>query len=84
MKLELDNLDIFLKNSQLSAIIQTLESDRKRIAQEMHDDICSKLNVISLNCHLLKIPNLPQKDIEEITKNIIEYTSKVLNSSKKI
>jgi signal transduction histidine kinase len=83
-KLEINNLDIFLKNNQLSALIRTLESDRKRIAQDLHDDISSKLNVISLNCHLLKIPNLPQKDIEEITKNIIEYTSKALNSSKKM
>ncbi|HEU4789438.1 MAG TPA: ATP-binding protein [Flavobacterium sp.] len=83
-KLEFDDLDIFLKNKQLSAVIRTLESDRKRIAQDLHDDICSKLNVISLNCHLLKIPNLPPKDIEEITKNIIEYTSKALNSSKKM
>lgn len=83
-KLEFDDLDIFLKNKQLSAVIRTLESDRKRIAQDLHDDICSKLNVISLNCHLLKIPNLPQKDIEEITKNIIEYTTKALNSSKKM
>ena len=83
-KLEFDNLDIFQKNKQLSAVIRTLESDRKRIAQDLHDDICSKLNVISLNCHLLKIPNLPPKDIEEITKNIIEYTSKALNSSKKM
>jgi signal transduction histidine kinase len=83
-KLELNNLDIFQKNNQLSAVISTLELDRKRIAQDLHDDISSKLNVISLNCHLLKIPNLPQKDVEEITKNIIEYTSKALNSSKKM
>jgi len=84
MKLEFNNLDGFLKNRELSVAIRTLESDRKRIAQELHDDICSKLNVISLNCHLLKIPNLPPKEIEEITKNIIEYTSKALNSSKKM
>lgn len=83
-KLEFDDLDILLKNSQLSALIRTMESDRKRIAQDLHDDICSKLNVISLNCHLLKIPNLPPKDIEEITKNIIEYSSRVLSSSQKM
>lgn len=83
-KLEFNDLNIFLKNNQLSAVIRTLESDRKRIAQDLHDDISSKLNVISLNCHLLKIPNLPQKDIEEITKNIIEYTSKALDSSRKM
>ncbi|CAN1575082.1 COG4585 Signal transduction histidine kinase [Flavobacteriaceae bacterium] len=83
-KIELNNSDIFQKKNQLSAVIRTLELDRKRIAQDLHDDISSKLNVISLNCHLLKIPNLLQKDVEEITKNIMEYTAKALNSSKKM
>jgi signal transduction histidine kinase len=83
-KLELNNLDVFLKSNQLVSVIRTLESDRKRIAHELHDDISSKLNVISLNCHLLKIPNLSQKESEEITHNIIEYTSRALNSSKKM
>lgn len=80
--MEFQGLDVSQSKKQLSAAVRTLEIDRKRIAQNLHDDISSKLNVISLNCHLLKIPNLPQKDIEEITKNIIEYTSKALNSSK--
>jgi signal transduction histidine kinase len=83
-KLELNNLDTFLKSNQLVSVIRTLESDRKRIAHELHDDISSKLNVISLNCHLLKIPNLSSEDNEEIMKNIIEYTSKALNSSKEM
>jgi signal transduction histidine kinase len=83
-KLELNNLDIFLKKNQLGSLISTLESDRKRIAHELHDDISSKLNVISLNCHLLKIPNLSPEESEEITQNIIEYTSRALNSSKKM
>lgn len=80
----LQNIDFSKSKIQLSSAIRILESERKRIAQNLHDDIGSKLNVISLNCHLLKIPNLPQKDIEEITKTIIEYTSKALNSSKKL
>lgn len=83
-KLEFNDLDILLKNNQLSAVIRTLELDRKRIARDLHDDISSKLNVISLNCHLLKMPDLSLKDIEEITQNIIEYTSKALDSSKKM
>jgi len=79
----LQDSDVF-QNHHLSAVIRMQELDRKRIAQGLHDDIESKLNVISLNCHLLKIPNLTQKEIEEITKNIIEYTSKALNSSKQM
>jgi signal transduction histidine kinase len=83
-KFEFSNLEIASKNSLLPSVMHTLESDRKRIAHELHDDISSKLNVISLNCHLLKIPNLTVKEKEEITKNIIDYTSKALNSSKKM
>ena len=84
MKLGINDIEIFRKNKQLEAAINTLESDRKLIAQCLHDDIGSKLNVISLNCHLLKTPNLSSKDIDEITKNIIEYTFKALASSKNI
>nr|WP_315203868.1 histidine kinase [uncultured Flavobacterium sp.] len=83
-RMVLQNLNISQCKNQLSAAVRTLEMDRKRIAQDLHDDLGSKLNVISLNCHLLKIPNLPQKDIDEITRNIIEYTSKALISSKKM
>nr|WP_315258187.1 histidine kinase [uncultured Flavobacterium sp.] len=83
-RIELKGLDISQCKNQLSATVRMLEMDRKRIAQDLHDDLGSKLNVISLNCHLLRIPNLPQKDIEEITKNIIEYTSKALASSKRL
>lgn len=83
-KIEFNNLDISLSKNRLTAVIKTLELERKRISQALHDDISSKLNVISLNCQLLKIPDLSQKELEEITKNIIEYTSKALNSSKKI
>ena len=83
-RMVLQDFDVSQYKNQLSAVVRTLELDRKRIAQDLHDDIASKLNVISLNCHLLKIPNLPQTQIEEITKNIIDYTSKALNSSKRL
>ncbi|PJJ07024.1 histidine kinase/DNA gyrase B/HSP90-like ATPase [Flavobacterium sp. 1] len=83
-RMVLQGFNISQCQNQLSAAVRTLEMDRKRITQDLHDDLGSKLNVISLNCHLLKIPNLSQKDIEEITKNIIEYTSKALISSKKL
>jgi signal transduction histidine kinase len=83
-KLELHNLDIVLNKNQILYGIQALDSDRRRIARDLHDDISSKLNVVALNCHLLKIPDLPQKDIEEITQTIVDYTAKALESSKKM
>jgi signal transduction histidine kinase len=83
-ELEFNDLEVSRKNSQLFAVIRTLESDRKRIAQDLHDDISSKLNVVSLNCHLLNTPNLSSGEIAEITKTIIDYTAKALASSRKI
>lgn len=82
-KMTFDDL-ISRKKSQLSAVIHTLEADRKRIAQDLHDDISSKLNVVSLNCHLLNTPNLSSAELAEITKTIIDYTAKALASSRKM
>lgn len=79
-----NNTDSLIADNKLSAVIKSMELDKKRVAQGLHDDIASKLNVISLNCHLLKIPDLSKSDIEEITKNIIEYTAKALESTKKM
>lgn len=78
------DLKTISKRKQIEALIVTLESDRKRVAQELHDDINSKLNVVALNCHILKTPNLNPEEIVAITKTIIEYTSKALESSREI
>lgn len=69
---------------QLHAIIITQEEERKRIAQDLHDDISSKLNIVSLNCHLLTSPNLTEAETIEITENIITLTAKALDNSRKI
>lgn len=83
-KLERYNLNVFLKGNELLYGIQALELERKRIARELHDDISSKLNVVALNCHLLKIPNISQMDVEDIKNTIFEYTTKAIESSKKM
>ena len=77
--MKLEALDIYQCKDQLSAAVRTLEMDRKRIAHELHDDLSSKLNVISLNCHLLKIPNLPPKDIEEIKSSYNDLVNLVID-----
>jgi len=55
-----------------------------RIAQDLHDDISSKLNIVSLNTHLLKTPNLTESEHTEITNNIIDLTKKALENSRRI
>ncbi|KUJ61722.1 histidine kinase [Flavobacteriaceae bacterium CRH] len=83
---ELEKKDLVLQyqKEQLHAIIITQEEERKRIAQDLHDDISSKLNIVSLNSHLLTSPNLTEAEIAEITENIISLTTKALENSRKI
>nr|WP_278011983.1 ATP-binding protein [Flavobacterium gyeonganense] len=50
----------------------------------MHDDISSKLNVVSLNSYLLTSANLTETETKEITANIINITAKALDNSRKI
>ncbi len=83
---ELEKIDLILRyqREQLHAIIVTQEEERKRIAQDLHDDISSKLNIVSLNSHLLTAPNLTEAETAEITENIINLTTKALDNSRKI
>ncbi|WP_281232168.1 sensor histidine kinase [Flavobacterium gelatinilyticum] len=83
---ELEKKDLILQyqKEQLHAIVFTQEEERKRIAQDLHDDISSKLNIVSLNTHLLSAPNLTVEETNEITENIINLTAKALENSRKI
>jgi signal transduction histidine kinase len=83
---ELEKKDLVLQyqKEQLHAVIFTQEEERKRIAQDLHDDISSKLNIVSLNTHLLSAPNLTEAETNEITENIINLTTKALENSRKI
>ncbi|MFD2939972.1 sensor histidine kinase [Flavobacterium notoginsengisoli] len=83
---ELEKIDLIVRyqKEQLHAVIITQEEERKRIAQDLHDDISSKLNIVSLNSHLLTAPNLTEAETSEITENIIALTTKALDNSRKI
>lgn len=86
VQIEVDkkNLEIDHQKELLNSVLFTQEEERKRIAQDLHDDISSKLNVVSLNSHLLKTPNLNETEQLEITNNIIELTQKALENSRRI
>lgn len=86
IKHEIDkkNLELNYQKEILTTVILTQETERKRIAQDLHDEISSKLNVVSLNSHLLKTPNLNEKEVNEITNNINLLTSSALDCSRRI
>lgn len=46
--------ELTFQRALLQNTIKTQETERSRIASELHDDIGSKLNIIHLNLHLLK------------------------------
>ena len=83
-ELEKKDLEINHQKELLRSIIITQEEERKRIAQDLHDDISSKLNIVSLNSHLLKTPNLDNDELLDITDNIILLTKKALENSRRI
>jgi signal transduction histidine kinase len=83
-ELEKRDLEIAYQKELLNSVIITQEDERKRIAQDLHDDISSKLNIVSLNSQLLKADNLSQIEINEISNNIIDITKKALDNSRRI
>ncbi|MBC7556668.1 MAG: sensor histidine kinase [Chryseobacterium sp.] len=83
-ELEKKDLEIQYQKELLSAVIITQEEERKRIAQDLQDDISLKLNIVSLNSHLLTAANLTKIEAIEITANIIDLTHKALDNSRKI
>ena len=83
-EIEKAELAIEYQKTLLHSVLSTQEEERKRIAQDLHDDISSKLNIVSLNSHLLKTANLTEKELDEIATNIINLTYKALENSRRI
>ncbi|GHC57425.1 sensor histidine kinase [Ulvibacter litoralis] len=65
-----------------SLIIQ--EEERGRIAQDLHDAISSKLNIVSLNANFLTEGNITAADANKFGQSILKVTTSVLESSRRI
>ncbi len=83
-ELEKKSLEINHQKEIIQSIIVTQEKERKRIAQDLHDDISSKLNVINLNANLLKDGDLTEEEFIKVNNGILEATDKTLESARKI
>jgi two-component system, NarL family, sensor kinase len=78
------NLQIAMQQEVLQSTLITQENERKRIAQDLHDAISSKLNVVSLQANLLKDDTLSEQETKEIGGHILKITTTVLESSRQI
>lgn len=83
-ELEKANLEIQHQKEVLQSTLITQEEERKRIAQDMHDAISSKLNVVSLNANMLSDTSITTEETGKIADNILKITSTVLENSRKI
>lgn len=83
-ELEKKNLEIHHQKEIIQSIIVTQEKERKRIAQDLHDDISSKLNIINLNANLLKDGSLKPNEYTQVNDTILEATDRTLESARKI
>jgi signal transduction histidine kinase len=83
-ELEKKNIELQHSKDLLLATIAVQEKERKRIAQDLHDDISSKLNVVSLNCHMLSMPDINIEKRSEILDSIVGLSSKALENSRRI
>lgn len=83
-ELEKANLIIDHQKEVMQSTLITQEAERKRIAQDMHDAISSKLNIVSLNANFLTESDISTADANKFGSSILKVTTTVLESSRKI
>lgn len=83
-QIENKELELTHQKKILQATIITQEEERERIAQDLHDDVSSKLNVVHLYANLLLDGNLSTQEYTKVNEQIIEATNKTLESARKI
>ena len=78
------NIKLNLQKKILQTTIKVQEKERSRIAQDLHDAISSKLNVVSLTTHVLLDDETINEKQKESLNHILDITTKTLESSRKI
>ena len=77
-------LKIRYQQKILQTSIAIQESERKRIAQDLHDAISSKLNIVSLTTNVLLLDKTINEKQKTALEQILNITTKTLESSRKI
>ncbi|WP_298511762.1 sensor histidine kinase [uncultured Kordia sp.] len=84
-ELEKKTLELNHQKEMLKATIVAQEVERNRIAQDLHDAISAKLNVVALSANfLLEEENVTEQETDEIITHVLNVTNKTIESSRKI
>ncbi|WP_299242583.1 ATP-binding protein [uncultured Aquimarina sp.] len=83
-ELEKATLELSYQKDLLHTTIETQEEERKRIAQDLHDAISAKLNVVSLSTNVLIDGKLEKNEQEQTLHHILSVTTKTLESSRRL
>lgn len=83
-ELEKANLALSYQKDLLHSTIETQEEERKRIAQDLHDAISAKLNVVSLSTNVLIDGKLAKEEQAHTLQHILSVTTKTLESSRRL
>ncbi|MCK8479259.1 sensor histidine kinase [Psychroserpens algicola] len=83
---EVEKINIKLDHQKkiLQTTIKVQEEERNRIAQDLHDAISSKLNVVSLTTNVLIDDDSIAEEHKEALNHILDITTRTLESSRKI
>ncbi|PSG89425.1 sensor histidine kinase [Aurantibacter aestuarii] len=83
-EIEKKDLELKFQKEILQKTILAQEDERKRIAQDLHDDISSNLTAILLNSYLLESDKTSINKKAVTIKKVIEITKSTIDSSRKI
>lgn len=83
---EVEKVNIKLDHQKkiLQTTIKVQEKERNRIAQDLHDAISSKLNVVSLTTNVLLGDESINTEQKEALNHILDITTRTLESARKI
>jgi signal transduction histidine kinase len=84
VQLQNAEMEIVHQKEMLQATIITQEEERKRIAQDLHDAISSKLNIVSLNTNVLLEGGTTQEENQQLLETILAISDTTLENSRRI
>jgi two-component system, NarL family, sensor kinase len=77
------DLEIKFQKKHMQSIIMMQEQERERFAQDLHDEISSKLNLLSLHLYSLKSPKKTESQKLDIIDDIIQINDRVIENSRR-